>query len=113
MFDREPLLPVLLLTFASCFLHQTVQASDVSSEKQEENVGTFKCFESHLELAITLHYYLNDNSPGTIEATTYGHPIGTWCVEKVTSFENLFYRLHNADKFNEDISGWNVRYVSA
>ena len=50
----------------------------------------------------------------------YGWPINSWCVEKVTSFGNLFQKLatFNEDEefwsvktFNEDINGWTTSQV--
>ena len=41
--------------------------------------------------------------------TSYGWPIGTWCVSQVTDMSYLF---SNKETFNEDLSGWDVSSVS-
>ena len=38
----------------------------------------------------------------------YGYPINTWCVDAVTSFQQLFSYLTT---FNEDINGWKTSQV--
>ena len=39
---------------------------------------------------------------------TYGHPMNSWCVDKVTSFDSLFAGYTT---FNEDINGWTTSQV--
>jgi surface protein len=54
----------------------------------------------------------------------YGDPIGTWCVDYVTSFDGLFEPVWQetnpfeppvilGDHFNEDISSWNTSSVTS
>ena len=40
---------------------------------------------------------------------TYGWPMNSWCVGKVTDMSYLFYDM---DTFNEDISGWDTSSVT-
>ena len=47
-------------------------------------------------------------SPRPTVAQTYGWPMNSWCVGKVTDMSSLFNRM---SMFNEDISGWNTSSV--
>jgi hypothetical protein len=63
------------------------------------------CFQHRDELAEAVNEYLQDNSPNTTVALTYGWPIGNWRVSNVADFSQLFL---NATDFNEDLSGWDA-----
>lgn len=69
-----------------------------------------KQFDNYNELKLAVDAYLDDNSASSAIATTYGHPIGMWQVQKVQEFEYLFDGKRNpaAATFNEDISAWRV-----
>ena len=51
--------------------------------------------------------YIADNSASSTTAITYGWPINSWCVGKITDMSNLFQNR----KFNEDIGQWDVSNV--
>jgi len=68
----------------------------------------FQCFNERRELRTAIESYLADSSPTSVVANTYGYPIGSWCVSKVTSMAWLFSDL---SAFNLDISAWNVSQV--
>lgn len=63
------------------------------------------CFTNSTELRDAVVQYLSNPVEGTSTTTTYGHPIGSWCVGQVTDFTDLFV---NAVSFNEDISSWDM-----
>lgn len=67
------------------------------------------CFESTQELRDTVDDYLVDPS-GSVTKDLYGHPIGNWCVSRISDFSSLFDADRNplAIEFNEDISMWDV-----
>ena len=97
-----------------------VQAESVSylrnifSRTSDDPIPKPKCFESHEELAIAVYKYLQDSSPSTKVSTIYGHPMATWCLsDNVTSLDDLFFRHHGADNFQEDLSGWNTAGVTS
>ena len=48
------------------------------------------------------------NNNNCAVAQTYGWPMNSWCVGKVTDMSSLFNRM---SMFNEDISGWNTSSV--
>jgi hypothetical protein len=66
------------------------------------------CFSSTQELRDAVDAYLDDPSASSTVATTYGYPIGTWCVRYIQDFSDLFANMRNpkAENFNEDLSGW-------
>jgi surface protein len=68
-----------------------------------------KCFNTDNELLAAVDSYLQDPT-GALTAKQYGHPIGSWCVDKIQDFAQVFYTERNsrAENFNEDISGWNM-----
>eukprot|EP00977_Amphora_coffeiformis_P017134 scaffold5479_cov199-Amphora_coffeaeformis.AAC.73 len=73
-------------------------------------------FFSREELVKAVDSYLQNNSPDTIVARTYGHPIGTWDVGRIQNFSQVFdsVRTKGATKaFNEDISTWNVSQAAS
>lgn len=63
------------------------------------------CFTSRTELREAVVQYLRNPVEGTPTAETYGYPIGSWCVGRVTDFTDLFV---NSVTFNEDISNWDM-----
>mmetsp|Transcript_13615 Transcript_13615/g.26134 ORF Transcript_13615/g.26134 Transcript_13615/m.26134 type:complete len:373 (+) Transcript_13615:122-1240(+) len=63
------------------------------------------CFETRNELKNAVVAYLANNASDTIIATTYGWPIGTWCVENVQDFSGIF---EGASGFNEPLNEWDV-----
>ena len=68
------------------------------------------CFkDDDKELYTAVDRYLEEPS-GVWTRTSYGHPIGTWCVGDVTNFDELFDDERNAlaTNFNEDIGSWDV-----
>jgi hypothetical protein len=70
----------------------------------------YKCFQDKSELEGAVDAYLNDSKPSTTVASTYGHPIGTWCVSDIEDFSHLFDRRRNekTETFNEDLDGWDM-----
>lgn len=68
-----------------------------------------RCFDDHDELQAAVQNYKSRTHIDTDLAQTYGWPIGNWCVDKVTSFSNLFL---NKKKFNEGISKWDTSRVT-
>ena len=51
------------------------------------------------------------NNKNCAVGQTYGWPMNSWCVGKVTDMSELFY-FYEMDTFNEDISGWNTSSVT-
>ena len=51
---------------------------------------SFKCFANNKELGDAIRNYVKDPSDTSEVAMMYGYPVGTWCVDKVTSFEGIF-----------------------
>lgn len=68
------------------------------------------CFESKEELMDAIDVYLQDPSPTSDIASTYGHPMTNWCVEKVTDFSGLF---STQQTFDEDLNGWETSQVTS
>lgn len=68
-----------------------------------------RCFENEQELTQAVDNYMIDPTGG-LTADKYGHPIGNWCVDKISKFARIFATNRNPafKTFNEDISGWNV-----
>ena len=62
-----------------------------------------QCFETRNELKNAVVAYLANNASDTFIATTYGWPIGTWCVENVQDFSGIF---EGAIGFNEPLNEW-------
>jgi surface protein len=62
------------------------------------------CFATRAELRIAVNVFLSDPTD-TFLSTTYGLPIGSWCVGAVTDFSGLFA---NARTFNEPLGEWDV-----
>lgn len=79
-----------------------------------------QCFNTTEELIAAVDAYLDDPSPDTVVANTYGHPIGDWCVTDIEDFGYLFDSRRNpkAATFNEDLnwctcSATNMRFMFA
>ena len=70
-------------------------------------ISPFRCFENSAELEQAVDAYWTSNSSDV--AVKYGYPIGSWCVERVKDFSELFgsSRTPWLDSFNEDILAWN------
>jgi hypothetical protein len=79
----------------------------------------YKAFETKEELSEAVDLYISSlNVKSSIVARTYGYPIGTWDVSKITNFAQLFdpdrdlafdfFRYSSNSTFNEDLSGWDV-----
>ena len=62
-----------------------------------------ECFETRNELKNAVVAYLANNASDTFIATTYGWPIGSWCVENVQDFSGIF---EGAIGFNEPLNEW-------
>ena len=43
-------------------------------------------------------------------ASTFNHPLNSWQVGQVTTFQGMFY---SASAFNQDISAWKVNQASS
>jgi len=82
--------------------------SAVPSESPTCSPPGSTCFEDTQELRDAISGYMADGSECSTEVTTYGWPIGTWCVSKITDMTGLFFNT----LFNEDISEWDVSNVS-
>jgi len=67
-----------------------------------------KCFTDSGTLRSAVEAYLEDSSEGTAIANTYGHPIGTWCVEDIQDFSFLFSGIGNTRAFGESLAGWDT-----
>lgn len=78
-------------------------------QPEEEDSLTKICFNSTKELYAAVDNYTLDPSGG-LTASTYGHPIGSWCVSKVETFNFVFSESRNPAMqfFNEDIGSWDV-----
>ena len=67
--------------------------------------STYQKFTTRTELIAAIQDYYADDSPGSLVAQTYGHPIGSWCTGAVTDFSFLF---QTTPMFNQDISAWDT-----
>jgi len=61
--------------------------------------------------------YMSQDCPANSNCTiaqTYGWPMNSWCVGKVTDMSWLFSKnsFNTMDTFNEDISGWDTSNVT-
>ncbi|CAB9501965.1 Mycoplasma protein of unknown function, DUF285 [Seminavis robusta] len=65
----------------------------------------FKCFESNTELRDAVVRYESYKVFDEALATTYGWPIGNWCVSHITDFSNIFQHKRT---FNDPLSGWDT-----
>ena len=64
-----------------------------------------KCFESNEELRAAVLAYVADSNPTSNVSSTYGNPISTWFVNKITNFTGIF---QNATSFNDTLQTWDV-----
>ena len=69
-----------------------------------------KFFESTEELYEAVDAYLDNDSPTSVTAQVYGHPIGTWQVGRLANFSHVFDADRNAaaGNFIADLSGWDT-----
>lgn len=49
--------------------------------------------------------YVIDPTSSSEVATTYGWPVGIWCVDDVTDFSGIFAYQ---EAFDDDLTGWNT-----
>jgi surface protein len=75
---------------------------------QVEEGHQLKCFESKEELIDAVDQYRGYNHVDMDLASTYGWPIGNWCLRGITDLSDLFYDR----QFNEDIGKWDVSKVT-
>ena len=71
------------------------------------------CFQDKAELQIAIYEYIQQgctNNPGCAAGRTFGWPMNSWCVSRVTDMSFLF---SNKDNFNEDLSDWDVSSVTS
>jgi hypothetical protein len=70
----------------------------------------FICFDSQPALLTAVDEYLANNRPDTTVASTYGWPIGSWCVSRITDFTSIFSADRNPDAltFDESLSNWDT-----
>jgi len=70
----------------------------------------WKFFESTEELYEAVDAYLDNDSPTSVTAQVYGHPIGTWQVGRLANFSHVFDADRNAaaGNFTADLSGWDT-----
>ena len=69
-------------------------------------ISVEQCFTSNQELRDAVQVYvLQDASARSLLASQRGGPIGSWCVDRINDFSEVFKELST---FNEDIGGWNV-----
>uniref|UniRef100_A0A7S3LE04 BspA family leucine-rich repeat surface protein n=1 Tax=Amphora coffeiformis TaxID=265554 RepID=A0A7S3LE04_9STRA len=82
---------------------------DCGSTLPGDTTSTGACFLTTEELFSAVDAYLQDPSGG-LTAGVYGHPIGSWCVSEITTFDDVFNAFRNplAATFNEDLSGWDT-----
>ncbi|CAB9526175.1 Mycoplasma protein of unknown function, DUF285 [Seminavis robusta] len=74
-----------------------------------EGVSGQECFNTKDELSQAIVAYMADKSATSEVASKYGHPIGNWCVSRITDFSGLFA---NQGAFNEDLVGWDTSSVT-
>ena len=68
------------------------------------------CFQTKDELQAAIAQYQSHTQVNMELATTYGWPIGQWCMaSSLQDFSKLFF---NKPKFNEDISSWRTSHVT-
>lgn len=79
-----------------------------SVENSLENTS-YICFSSRRELDIAVDLYLDQESEALLKQT-YGPRIGSWCVDRITDFSQLFsvQRHPSAATFQQDLSRWNL-----
>jgi len=76
---------------------------------------SLRCFETPQELYDAVDIYVGDSFRETpledsIASIVYGYPIGTWCVERLDSFQTTFAssREPMMANFSADLDGWNM-----
>ncbi|CAB9520222.1 (LipO)protein [Seminavis robusta] len=92
--------------YASRCVKKNSYAKHVALHEKNYCGACHKCFQNANELQSAVHKYVVNGTAETSIAKIYGWPIGSWCVDQVTDFSQLFAGLHD---FNEDIGGWDVR----
>jgi len=92
------------------FLHSAPDTHKSSLTPSLITTRTGFQFRTKIELLVAVDEYLEDPSPSSKVAETYGWPIGMWDVSQVTSFNAVFSADRNikAREFNEDISAWDL-----
>jgi amino acid transporter len=70
----------------------------------------FMCFDSRLALLNAVDEYLANNGPDTNVSSSYGWPIGSWCVSRITDFSSVFSTDRNPDAstFDESLTNWDM-----
>ena len=106
--DGVPRGPFCFGCLASDVTEQPTEAPTDSPTRSPVEVGQ-RCFTELSELSMAVDNYLEDPSGG-LTAERWGHPIGSWCVSNIGTFNQLFSTRRNpaAATFNEDISQWDV-----
>jgi len=67
-------------------------------------ISAFSQITTNQQLRDAVRDYMKDpGNSGTVVATTYGHPIGTWDVSTLADFSLAFEFM---ETFNEDITAW-------
>lgn len=61
------------------------------------------CFSTNTELRNAVVSYVANPTPANPISVTYGYPIGSWCVDNVTDFSNVFSGLST---FDEPLTNW-------
>ena len=90
------------LATGALLLHPSFAAGESIGESRKlQN----RCFANSAQLRQAVRDYVKNPTSTSEVATTYGFPIGSWCVNEIEDFSSMFYGLTT---FNEDISGWDV-----
>jgi surface protein len=81
-----------------------------SSGSTASEPSALACFDTTIEIREAVDSYLADKRSDSSVASTYGWPIGEWCVSNIEDFSELFSVDRNpaAVNFNEDISRWDL-----
>ena len=84
--------------------------SSPTARQNQAIMDDTKSFETSQELTAAVDAYLDDPSPDSEVAQTYGWPIRMWHVEKIEDFSYLFSADRNpkAAEFNEDLDCWDT-----
>jgi surface protein len=85
------------------------------SSEIPEACGCKKCFGITNELRDAVNKFMLGGDVAMTElATTYGLPMGTWCISNIQDLSSLFDIDRNslASNFNEDLSTWDTAKVS-
>lgn len=102
--------PSLLPSLAPSQVPSMAPSEFNSTNTCPETCGSFTEFTDRDTLRQAVDDYLADDSFTSEVALLYGHPIGTWCVGKVTDFSALFSANRNqrASFFNDDLGCWDM-----